>query len=133
MRRGEILAIKWDDVNLPKRWLLIPFSKNGHSRRIPLSNRAVEILEAREQTDARVFPIAANALRLSWKRLIKRAGISDLHFHDLRHEAISRFFELGLTVPEVAAISGHRDLGCSCGTRTPTLRNSQTSCLAKRP
>ena len=39
-----------------------------------------------------------------------RAGIQNLHFHDLRHEAISRFFELGLSVPEVALISGHKDM-----------------------
>ena len=48
-------------------------------------------------------------LQQAWKRLTKRAGIDDLHFHDLRHEAISRFFEKGLSVPEVALISGHRD------------------------
>jgi len=42
--------------------------------------------------------------------LVKRAEIEDLHFHDLRHEAISRFFEMGLTPPEVASISGHRTL-----------------------
>jgi integrase len=40
---------------------------------------------------------------------MRRLGIEDLHFHDLRHEAISRFFEAGLTIPEVALISGHRD------------------------
>ena len=45
----------------------------------------------------------------AWQRLIKRTGIVDLRFHDLRHEAISRFFEMGLSVPEVALISGHRD------------------------
>lgn len=42
-------------------------------------------------------------------RLRARARITDLHFHDLRHEAISRFFERGLSVPEVALLSGHRD------------------------
>ena len=46
---------------------------------------------------------------MAWKRLIKRSGITDLHFHDLRHEAITRFFEMGLSVPEVALISGHKD------------------------
>ncbi len=56
-----------------------------------------------------VFPINSNSLRLSWCRICDRARIFDLHFHDLRHEAISRFFELGLTVPEAASISGHRD------------------------
>ena len=48
-------------------------------------------------------------MRQAWDRLCKRAAIDDLHFHDLRHEAISRFFEMGLSVPEVALISGHRD------------------------
>jgi integrase len=45
----------------------------------------------------------------AWKRLLNRSEIQSLHFHDLRHEAISRFFEMGLSVPEVALISGHRD------------------------
>ncbi len=48
-------------------------------------------------------------MRQAWDRLCRRAVIDDLHFHDLRHEAISRFFEKGLSVPEVALISGHRD------------------------
>jgi len=49
------------------------------------------------------------SFKLAWKRLIKRTGIADLHFHDLRHEAITRFFEMGLSIPEVALISGHKD------------------------
>jgi integrase len=56
-----------------------------------------------------VFPISANAVRLAWERVRQRARIKDLRFHDLRHEAISRFFEIGLSVPEVALISGHKD------------------------
>ena len=56
-----------------------------------------------------MFPTTANAVRLLWQRITKDAGIVDLHFHDLRHEAISRFFEMGLSVPEVALLSGHRD------------------------
>ena len=55
------------------------------------------------------FPITDNAFRLSWDKLKKRAAISDLKFHDLRHEAISRFFEAGLSLVEVATISGHKD------------------------
>ncbi len=57
-----------------------------------------------------MFALTVNALKLSWQRLVKRAGIVDLHSHDLRHEAISRLFEKGLSVPEVALISGHRDM-----------------------
>jgi integrase len=53
--------------------------------------------------------MSGNAVRLAWERLRRRAGIEGLNFHDLRHEAISRFFEKGLSLPEVALISGHRD------------------------
>ena len=49
-------------------------------------------------------------MRLNWSRIVKKAGITDLHFHDLRHEAISRFFEKGLSIPEVSLISGHKDV-----------------------
>ena len=56
-----------------------------------------------------MFPLSANAVKLAWRRLRQRAGAHGLRFHDLRHEAVSVFFEKGLSVPEVALISGHRD------------------------
>ena len=110
MRRGEILAIRAERIDFDKRTLLIPESKNGRARTIPLSIVAVELLSAHAVKDGRLFPISANAFRLAWERVKRRAGIDNLHFHDLRHEAISRLFEKGLSVPEVALISGHRDL-----------------------
>jgi integrase len=109
MRRGELLAIKNEHIDISKRTLLIPDSKNGRARTIPLSVQAVELVTAHAK-DSRLFPISANAFRLAWERVKRRAGIGDLNFHDLRHEAISRLFEKGLSVPEVALISGHRDL-----------------------
>jgi len=109
MRRGEILSMRWDHIDRERRSLLIPDTKNGHSRIIPLTTEAAEVLEAVPETGDRVFPLSANAFRLAWDRLRARADLKDLHFHDLRHEAISRFFEMGLSVPEVALISGHRD------------------------
>jgi len=114
MRRGEILALNWREVDLQRLSVSVLEAKNGHSRVIPLSSRAVAILqEARRLQDdqsASVFPMSANGFRLSWERLVKRANITGLHFHDLRHEAISRLFEYGLTAPEVASVSGHRDM-----------------------
>ena len=86
--------------------LLIPVTKNGQPRTILLTKRALYILE---NTQLR-FPMSANAVRLAWDRLKKKGDIKDLHFHDLRHEAISRFFEKGLSIPEVALISGHKDV-----------------------
>ncbi|AWO88009.1 integrase [Bradyrhizobium diazoefficiens] len=109
MRRGELLSIRWRNVDFANSTVLIQTTKNGHPRRIPLTPTALTTLEALPRRDARVFPITTNAIRLAWERLRARAGLTDLHLHDLRHEAVSRFFELGLSVPEVATISGHRD------------------------
>ena len=104
MRRGELLRIQRDHIK--DQTLLIPYAKNGESRIIPLTKRARQILDHASLP----FPVSANGLRLAWQRLRKRFSIKDLHFHDLRHEAISRFFEKGLSVAEVALISGHKDV-----------------------
>jgi len=104
MRRGEILNIRPEHIK--GQTLLIPETKNGNPRTIPLTKRALYILENTELP----FPMSANAVRLAWERLKKKGNIKDLHFHDLRHEAISRFFEKGLSIPEVALISGHKDV-----------------------
>jgi integrase len=110
MRRGEILALCWDQVDLDRACVTVLEAKNGYSRTIPLTPKALALLRAIEGRQGRVFPITANALKLAWVRTAKVAGLEDLHFHDLRHEAISRLFELGLSVPEVSLISGHRDM-----------------------
>ena len=110
MRRGEIFALRWSDVNLERRCVTILESKNGHSRTIPLTLKAYALMQGLDREDDRVFPVTKNALKMAWGRMMTLAEIDDLRFHDLRHEAVSRFFEMGLTVPEVASISGHRDM-----------------------
>jgi integrase len=109
MRLGEILALQWIDIDLHRRLATIPLSKNGRSRIVPLSDLAVSTLISLPGCDERVFPTSASAMKQAWRRIIRRAGIRDLHFHDLRHEAISRLFEKGLALPEVALVSGHSD------------------------
>ncbi len=108
MRRGELLALRWRDVHLGQGVLHIPMSKNGKARHVPLTDRAIEVLEALPETEERVFPVDIHALRWAWGQACKKAEIADLHFHDLRHEGCSRLFEMGLSVPEVASISGHK-------------------------
>ena len=111
MRRGEILGLRWEHVDLDRRIAFLPLTKNGSSREVPLSTKAAKVLAAQRQRNdtPSPFPVTPNSFRLAWDRLRSRAGLSDLRFHDLRHEAISRFFELGLNIPEVAVISGHKD------------------------
>ena len=109
MRRGELLALAWEDIDLGRRELLVRRSKNGTPRTIPLSTRAYSTL-ANMKSDCSefVFPLSANAVRLAFERVRRLADLKDVRFHDLRHEAISRLFDRGLTTPEVALISGHK-------------------------
>jgi len=112
MRRGELLSARWEHINMKARTLHLPMTKNGHARTIPLSGDALEVilsLRSFGPSPLLFCGLSAESLKLAWQRTVKRAGIEDLHFHDLRHEAISRFFEMGLSIPEVALISGHRD------------------------
>ena len=111
MRRGELLGLQRKDVNLTKRTAYLPITKNGSSRTVPLNTKAVEVLDNLPiDLSGQVFPVSITALRGLWIRVCRRAGIKDLHFHDLRHEATSRFFEKGLNVMEVGSITGHKDL-----------------------
>lgn len=111
MRRGELLSLDWAQVDLQARVAHLPVTKNGFPRDVPLSSRAVEVLRSLgPRAEGSVFPLSPNAVRLAWQRVRRRAGIADARFHDLRHEAVSRFFEKGLEMMEVATISGHRDL-----------------------
>ncbi|MBB44072.1 MAG: integrase [Rhodospirillaceae bacterium] len=110
MRRSEMLKLRWCDVDLDNGFASLFDTKNEEDRRVPLTRRCTAILQRGPQTDERVFPISATCLRLAWNRARKKAGITDLRFHDLRHEAVSRFFEMGMSVPEVALISGHKDV-----------------------
>jgi integrase len=109
MRRGEILALQWADIDLTSRLLRIRHSKTGKPRTIALSPAALDALASCSNTTSKVFPVSPNAVRLAWERLCEKAGVVGLRFHDLRHEAISRMTELGLTQAEVALQSGHRD------------------------
>ena len=111
MRRGELLGLNWDDIDFNTSLLRLDQTKNGTKRDVPLSFKAVAKLESiPKHISGSVFPVSIDALRGLWNRACKRAGITDLHFHDLRHEATSRFFEKGLNVMEVATITGHKDL-----------------------
>ena len=108
MRRGEILGLQWTNIDWNKQRALLPMTKNGRSRWVPLSELALKHIDQAPRTADRVFPIKDVAFRQACISLRIRAGISDLTFHDLRHESLSRKFESGMTITQVMAISGHR-------------------------
>jgi len=110
MRRGEILSLTWNNINLEARTAFLPDTKNGESRTVPLSETALEILQSLPQESQQVFDTTAYSLRMAFDRAVKRAEIDNFRFHDLRHEATSRLFEKGLNIMEVSSITGHKDL-----------------------
>ena len=109
MRRSEILSLRWENISDQQRIASLPDTKNGSKRDVPLTLKASKVIASLKAQKDYVFPTSDYAVRHAWDRLVRRAGIEDLRFHDLRHEAVSRFFEMGLSVPEVALISGHKD------------------------
>ena len=111
MRRGEIAAMRWDHLDRRARVLLIPETKTGTPRRVPLSTAALGVLDALpRRLDGRVWAMRPDSISQAFERVCKAAGIEGLTFHDLRHEATSRLFEKGLNPMQVAAITGHKTL-----------------------
>ena len=114
MRLSEMLRLEYQDIDFKTRVARLYETKNGEVRDVPLSSKAVKILQTmpRDISERRVFWAwrEADSIQHTWRRTIHRAELIDFHFHDLRHEATSRFFELGLNVMEVASITGHKTL-----------------------
>lgn len=118
MRRSEITNLLWKSVDFDRRLITVLNAKNGHDRTIPMSPRVVKLLEEQKvvrgvllesATDETVWGISSNQLTKCWQRCKKRADV-DMRFHDLRHEAASRFFEMGMSPIEVATMTGHRTM-----------------------
>ncbi|EBW6364046.1 site-specific integrase [Salmonella enterica subsp. enterica serovar Oranienburg] len=112
MRQGEILTLRWEHIDLQQGVAHLPVTKNGSARAVPLSGRARQLLQKLSvQLSGAVFHYKSSGFKSAWRAALQTLKIENLHFHDLRHEAISRLFELRtLNVMEVAAISGHKSL-----------------------
>ncbi len=129
MRRGELAYMRWEHLDRGARVLLVPVTKAGEPRRVPLSSRALAVLAALpRRLDGWVWGIRADSITQAFARAVAGGrrdyeaecaaggGAPDprmlvgLRFHDLRHEATSRLFEKGLNPMEAAAITGHKTL-----------------------
>lgn len=111
MRRGELLSVRWENIDLIGRTAFLSDTKNGDSRTVPLSTEAVQVLAGlpRHITGV-VFPLKAFTLDAAFKRGVRRAGLEGVRFHDLRRTAITRMAEKLPNVIELAAVSGHKSL-----------------------
>lgn len=116
MRVGEIILLKWADINEEHRTIIIrdrkhPTEKVGNDQEVPLLGEAFEIAmrQPRQDEAGRIFPVTEGTISSIFPRACKKLGIEDLRFHDFRHEGVSRLFEQGYTIEQVALVSGHRD------------------------
>lgn len=116
LRQGMLHELCWEWVDFDKRVIHIPQryrtkGNKGVPVAVPLSTKAISVLRTMPRAiSGRILDCSPNAIRLLWNRRLKELGIEDLHFHDLRHEAASRYFECGLHPMEVATITGHKSL-----------------------
>jgi integrase len=115
MRRGELLKLSWEHIDLQRATAFLPDIKDPNltrSRTVPLSSRAVETLKEIRSAPylhlRRVIPASADQVDHAYRAAVRRAGIEDLTFHDLRHEATSRLAPI-YQLHELAAITGHRN------------------------
>lgn len=115
-RKMEMLSLTWDDIDLSRRLIHICESKNGKPRTLPVTGLALELLQAMQSTnrDALVFPAPrgnkTHDIKMSWMCALKRAGIKNFRFHDLRHTTASYLAMGGTSLIDIAQILGHRDL-----------------------
>lgn len=112
-RMEEITRIAWADLDADQNRILVrdmkhPGQKIGNDVMVELTAEALRIINAAPKTDSRIFPYSTDAIGAAFTRACKVLGIENLHFHDLRHEGVSRLFEMGKTIPQAASVSGHR-------------------------
>jgi integrase len=111
MRRSELLSLRWEHIDLLRQTALLPDTKNGSSRTVPLSTAAVMLLKSLPRNiSGNVFPIKYFTLDAAFKRAVKRAGLENFHFHDLRHTAITAMAEKLPNLIELSAVTGHKSL-----------------------
>lgn len=113
-RQEEITRIQWADLDEVGKRVLVrdmknPGQKIGNNVWCHLPPEAWAIIQTMPKTLPEIFPYSAESVSASWTRACHMVGIEDLHFHDLRHDGVSRLFEMDWDIPRVASVSGHRD------------------------
>jgi len=112
-RQEETTRLLWSDLDEKHSRVLVrdmknPGEKNGNHVWCDLPAQALTIIQAMPRVKEQIFPYSTDAISANFTRACKLLGIADLHFHDLRHEGVSRLFEIGYSIPHAASVSGHR-------------------------
>jgi integrase len=129
MRRGEILGLRWDDVDFNRDVILVRRSKNGESREIPMTRKLRATLFDLPRTSDQVFTSrkgeAYRSIRNAFLRAVRSAELRDLRFHDLRHVFASNLRMGGADLFLLKELLGHKTLAM-------TMRYAHITCTRKR-
>lgn len=120
-RQSEVMSLRYSQIDFTRKIITLHDTKNGDKRALPLVGKAFELLQQRAKVralnDDRLFPASKQAkksdyidLRQPWEKALKRAGIVDFHWHDLRHTAASYMAMSGVSLVEISKILGHRTM-----------------------
>jgi len=110
MRKSELLNMRWEHVDFKKRGVHLPDTKNGESRDVPLSSRAIKVLKSLPRSfSGQVLCTSSSATRKAFIKARKQAGLKNLRFHDSRHEATSRLAQL-YEIQDLSKVTGHKDM-----------------------
>lgn len=110
-RQEEITRITWADYDKTRvmvRDMKHPGDKEGNDTWCELPPEAAAVIDSMPKIERQIFPYSTDAISAAFTRACKVLAIEDLRFHDLRHEGVSRLFEMGRTIPQAASVSGHR-------------------------
>lgn len=112
-RQDEITRITWDDLDIPSKRILVrkmkhPGMRGGIDTPCELPDPCIALISKMPKTHNRIFPFNTDVLSRRFTDACKLLQIHDLRFHDLRHEAASRLAEMGLTIPLLASVTGHK-------------------------
>lgn len=119
-RQGEIMGLRWSQIDFQRRVISLHETKNGDRRALPLAGESMTLLRERAKVrplhDDRVFPVAGygerafDAVRPSWHAALLEAGVTDFRWHDMRHTAASYLTMAGVSPTEIAKVTGHRTM-----------------------
>ena len=128
MRRGEILSLRWKDIDLVRGYIFIEDSKSGRSRKVPINGEVFEALGGLKQDGELVLSNAETGshikdVKTAFKGTCRRAKIKGLRFHDLRHTAASKMIEAGVDIVTVSKILGHASIQVTMRYAHPTPEN----------
>ena len=107
MRKSEVLGLEWERVNFSRGVVQLETTKNGARREISMNQAVYDVLSALPKSDSRLFP---RSVRTAFEGALKRAGVKNFHFHDLRHSFASKLTMKGRPLREIQDLLGHKSI-----------------------